>query len=197
MNAKQYIPRTGDALFVVDVQNDFLPGGRLAVPDGDAVVPVLNNYIEVFSKSGLSVFASRDWHPKDHCSFREQGGLWPPHCIAASEGAGFARDLHLPPTAQVISKATSKEMDNYSAFEVDDLAGQLRDMKINRLFIGGLATDYCVLNTVRDALAYGFTVVLLGDAIRSVNVHPDDGLKAEEQMIRLGATRITLQQVTE
>lgn len=178
---------SGDALLVVDVQNDFLPGGSLAVPDGDAVVPVLNRCIALFSGKQLPVFASRDWHPPNHCSFRAQGGPWPPHCVAGSPGAAFASELALPPGSTVISKADTPERDAYSAFGGTDLAARLAAAKIKRLFVGGLATDYCVLNTVQDALALGFAVVLLTDAVRAVEVAPGDGARALAEMQSGGA----------
>ena len=180
-------PGQGDALVIVDVQNDFLPGGRLAVPEGDAVIAPLNRLIKLFQTRGLPVYATRDWHPEDHCSFGEQGGPWPPHCVADTEGAAFASDLQLPDDAVVIYKATLQGKDAYSGFEGTDLAEHLRGRQINRLFIGGLATDYCVLNTVKDALAEGFRVVLIKDAIRAVDVHAGDGDRAIHEMQRCGA----------
>jgi nicotinamidase/pyrazinamidase len=188
-------PQEGDALLIVDVQNDFLPGGSLAVPRGDQVVAVLNHYLDIFAMQNLPVYATRDWHPQLHCSFRAQGGPWPPHCIAKTSGAAFAAALQLPPAAVIISKATTVEQDAYSGFQGTSLHRQLRAARIHRLFIGGLATDYCVLNTVRDALRLGYTVLLLADAIRAVNVQPGDGQRAEEEMLRLGAQRITFEGV--
>lgn len=187
MNDENLRPRQGDALLVVDVQNDFLPGGSLAVPGGYAVVPVLNRYLARFAGASLPVYATRDWHPPDHCSFREQGGVWPPHCVAGSEGAAFSTLLQLPASAVVISKAERPEVDAYSGFAGTGLAEKLREAGVSRLFVGGLATDYCVLNTVRDALADGFAVVLLEDAIRAVDVQPGDGRRAIAEMARLGA----------
>lgn len=181
-----------DALIVVDVQNDFLPGGSLAVRDGDAVIPVLNGYIDRFREKGLDIYATRDWHPPDHCSFRKQGGPWPPHCIAGSTGAEFAAALRLPARTIVISKATTPEKDAYSGFEGTDLAERCRRAGHERLFIGGLATDYCVLNTVLDALKFGFQVFLLEDAIRAVNVAPGDGDRAIEKMRSAGASPLRL-----
>lgn len=180
-------PARGDALIVVDVQNDFLPGGALGVPDGDRVVPVLDRYLSLFHDRGLPVFATRDWHPRGHVSFRERGGPWPPHCIAGTAGAAFAPGLRLPPGATVISKATGADEDAYSGFQGTDLAERLRAAGVSRVFVGGLATDYCVLETVKDALAAGFETVLLRDACRAVEVAPGDGLKAEREMRRLGA----------
>jgi nicotinamidase/pyrazinamidase len=179
-----------DALVIVDVQNDFLPGGSLAVRDGDAVIPVLNGYIDRFREQGLNIYATRDWHPPDHCSFRKQGGPWPPHCIAGSPGAEFAAALRLPARTIVISKATTPGKDAYSGFEGTDLAERCRKAGQERLFIGGLATDYCVLNTVLDALKSGFKVLLLEDAIRAVNVTPGDGERAIGKMRAAGAIPI-------
>lgn len=185
-------PQPGDALLIVDVQHDFLPGGSLAVPNGDEVIPVLNRYTDAFSAQNLPVYATRDWHPMLHCSFRAQGGSWPPHCIANTHGAEFTAALRLPADVTVISKATSPEQDAYSGFEGTDLDQRLRAAGIRRLFVGGLATDYCVLNTVRDALRLGYAVMLLTDAIRAVDVQPGDGQRAEAEMVGLGAQRITL-----
>ena len=182
---------TGDALIIVDVQNDFLPGGTLAVPEGDAVIAPLNHYMESFLVKGLPIYATRDWHPADHCSFREQGGIWPPHCVAGTAGAEFAARLNLPPGTAIISKATAADKDAYSGFEGTSLHQQLRKRGVRRLFIGGLATDYCVLNTVKDALSHHYTALMLQDAIRAVNVHAGDGRKAEQEMLRLGAIPVT------
>jgi nicotinamidase/pyrazinamidase len=186
-------PQPGDALLIVDVQNDFLPGGSLAVPHGDEVVPVLNRYIGEFVAHGLPVYATRDWHPERHCSFHAQGGPWPVHCVAGTYGAAFAATLSLPPGTTLISKATRPDREAYSSFEGTDLDAHLRAAGIRRIFIGGLATDYCVLNTVRDALRLGYEVLLLSDAIRAVEVQPGDGQRAEAEMVRLGAQRITLE----
>lgn len=179
-----------DALLLVDVQNDFLPGGSLAVPSGNKIIPALNRYIEAFSKASLPIYATRDWHPADHCSFMAQGGIWPPHCIAGSPGAAFAPALKLPADATIISKAANREMDAYSGFEGTDLEQRLRLAGVSRLFTGGLATDYCVLNTVKDGLSKGFDVLLLLDGIRAVNLKPDDGQRAIDEMTTLGACPI-------
>jgi nicotinamidase/pyrazinamidase len=187
--------QTGDALIIVDVQNDFLPGGSLAVTHGDQVVPVLNRYAAAFGARPLPVYATRDWHPANHCSFRSQGGPWPPHCVAGTSGAAFGPDLKLPASTVVISKAESPDQDAYSGFEGTDLHDRLRAQGVRRVFVGGLATDYCVLNTVRDALFHGYQTFLLTDAIRAVNVQPGDGQRAEEEMRRLGAVPVTLQEL--
>jgi nicotinamidase/pyrazinamidase len=193
MSSKQYLS-SGDALIIVDVQNDFLPGGALAVPDGDAVLPLLNSYIAAFQKHELPIYATRDWHTPDHCSFQAQGGIWPPHCVAGTLGADFAPQLKLPEADQfvIISKATQPDKDAYSGFQETDLAEWLHKERVRRLFIGGLATDYCVLNTVRDALTHGFKVILLEDAIRPVNRQPDDGVKAIQEMHQRGAVSANL-----
>lgn len=188
-------PQRGDALILIDVQTDFLPDGNLGVPHGDEVVPVLNRYAEVFQANKLPVFATRDWHPPNHCSFAAQGGPWPPHCVANTPGAAFAPNLRLPPESVVVSKAERVEQDAYSGFEGTDLDTRLKRVGVRRVFVGGLATDYCVLNTVRDARKLGYEVFLLTDGSRAVNVKPDDGRKAEEEMRRLGAEPIELQQL--
>ncbi|MEX0959367.1 MAG: nicotinamidase [Burkholderiales bacterium] len=194
-NATQFKPQPGDALIVVDVQNDFLPGGALGVPDGDAVVPVLNRYIEHFEEQGLPVIATRDWHPENHVSFKARGGPWPPHCIAQTRGAQFGPGLKLPADARVVSKATTADEEAYSGFQGTQLAQDLREQNVKRVFVGGLATDYCVLNTVKDARKHGFDVVLLRDAIRPVEVKPGDGERAVTEMTDLGAVPAELEKV--
>jgi nicotinamidase/pyrazinamidase len=190
MNAKHLDFKKGDALVVVDVQNDFLGGGSLAVPGGDEIVPIINQYITLFQKNNLPIFATRDWHPRNHSSFQEQGGPWPIHCVAESRGSDFPKDLHLPDSTVVISKATAVDTDAYSGFDGTDLNERLQAADIHRLLIGGLATEYCVLHTVTDAIRQGYQVLLLKDAIRAVNVEPGDGEKALEEMIRLGAVPV-------
>lgn len=180
----------GDALLIVDVQRDFLPGGSLAVPAGDGVVAPLNRWIVRFGAEGLPVFATRDWHPAGHCSFRPQGGTWPPHCVAGTAGAQFAAALALTADAGVISKATRPEADAYSGFAGTDLHQQLQHLGVKRLFVGGLATDYCVLKTVQDALSLGYAVMLLVDCIRAVEVRPGDGERAIAAMVAAGAVAL-------
>jgi nicotinamidase/pyrazinamidase len=187
--------REHDALLIVDVQRDFLPGGALGVTAGDQVVPILNRYIDLARSANVPVFASRDWHPQGHVSFRERGGPWPVHCVAKSEGADFAPGLALPSHAQVISKATMTELEAYSAFAGTDLAHALRSRGVRRLWIGGLATDYCVLNTVLDARQEKFEVLFLNDAIRPVDVNPGDGERAVTRMREAGAVPVSLADV--
>jgi nicotinamidase/pyrazinamidase len=177
----------GDALLVVDVQNDFCPGGALPVPDGDAVVPALNRWIERTTRAGAPVFASRDWHPSGHASFRERGGPWPPHCVQGTRGAELRADLALPAGAVVVSKGASAERDAYSAFEGTDLAAQLRASGVRRLFVGGLALDYCVRASALDALEQGLEVVLLVRATRPVDAQPGDGARALAELRAAGA----------
>jgi nicotinamidase/pyrazinamidase len=162
-------PAPGDALVIVDVQRDFLPGGALAVPDGERVVPVLNRYVEAFTARGLPVIATRDWHPPDHRSFVQQEGLWPPHCVQGTPGAEFSSELALPADTIVVSKGTLPEVAGYSAFDGTDFEQILCELKINRLWIGGLATEFCVLQTAQDALEHRFAVVLLVDAIGALD----------------------------
>ena len=181
----------GDALLIVDPQVDFLPGGSLGVPQGDAVLAPINRLIDLYRTHALPVYVSRDWHPALHCSFAGQGGPWPVHCVAGSDGARFAPGLQLA-DAVVVSKATTVDVDAYSAFNGTGLADTLRERGIRRLVVCGLATDYCVLNTVLDALAAGFDVLLATEAIRAVNVKADDGDRALQQMLERGAMPVLL-----
>jgi len=183
--------QAGDSLILVDVQNDFLPGGSLGVPGGDEIVRPLNRVIALFDRRGLPIVATRDWHPPDHCSFHAQSGPWPPHCVAESPGAAFASGLALPASATIVSKATGSDEDAYSGFGGTELDRVLRERGVRRLFVGGLATDYCVLNTVRDGLAKGYAVMLLTDAVRAVEVEAGDGARAIGEMERLGATTLS------
>jgi nicotinamidase/pyrazinamidase len=179
------------ALVVVDVQNDFCPGGALAVVDGDKVVQPLNRYIEKFRAAGAPIIYTRDWHPPDHNSFKAQGGPWPPHCVQGTDGARFHKDLLPPHEGEVVSKADKKD-EAYSFFQATDLAESLRKRGIKRLLVGGLATDYCVKETVLDGLREGFEVFHLDDASRGVNVKPDDSELALREMVSKGARRITM-----
>ncbi|MDN4059228.1 nicotinamidase [Massilia sp. YIM B02769] len=181
-----------DALLVIDMQYDFLPGGSLGVPEGDQVLAPINEAMARFAARGLPVYASRDWHPEDHCSFAARGGPWPPHCVAETRGAAFSDELALPADTVIISKADTADVDAYSAFNGTALADHLRGHGITRVFVCGLATDYCVLNTALDALKNGFETVILPEAMRAVNVQPEDGERAIAQMREAGATAATL-----
>jgi nicotinamidase/pyrazinamidase len=182
--------RATDALVIVDVQNDFLPGGALAVPEGDQIIAPLNRVAAAFAEAGQPVLATRDWHPPDHCSFRPRGGIWPAHCVAGTYGAKFASSLRFPASVTLISKAHESNRDAYSGFDGTELEAHLRRMRIERIYVGGLATDYCVVSTVRDALRLGFAVVVLEDCMRAVNVNAGDGARAEDGMRTLGAITI-------
>ena len=189
-----------DGLVVVDVQNDFCPGGSLAVPAGDVVVPVLNEYAARFALAGAPVFVTRDWHPATTRHFQAGGGAWPPHCVQHTAGACFHPDLTMPAGTVVVSKGMDPEQDAYSAFqgETEDgmpFAAELGERGVQRLFVGGLATDYCVKASVLDALKEGFEVVVLEDAMRPVDVKPGDGDRALGEMTAAGARRARLDSV--
>lgn len=179
-------------MIVVDAQNDFCPKGALPVAEGDQIIPVLNRYIEKFNAAGLPVFATRDWHPERTSHFNHYGGFWPPHCIQGTVGAQFHPDLALTDNVIVISKGMGADEDAYSGFQAVDaqgvpLAVLLRRLEARRLFVGGLATDYCIKQTVLDGLKEGFRVILLEDAIRGVDVRPGDSRRSIEEMIQAGA----------
>ena len=184
----------GDALVLVDVQKDFMPpSGNLAVPNAKEIITRLNRYISLFQEKSLPIFATRDWHPPGHCSFKKQGGLWPVHCVAETEGAEFASELLLPDTTFIISKGTGVNDDGYSGFQNTRLHEYLRMQDIENIYVGGVATEYCVFHTVKDALKLGYKILLLDDAIRGVDIYKAE--KKKEEMIRLGATRITLEMI--
>jgi nicotinamidase/pyrazinamidase len=189
---KEFSVGKTDALIIVDVQNDFCPGGALPVPEGDQVVPVLNDYITLFRKANAGIFATRDWHPPNHVSFKAHGGRWPPHCVQNTEGAKFHTNLELPSDTTIVSKAMNPLKEAYSGFDGTDLASKLRTQGATRVFVGGLATDYCVKHTVLDARKLGFEAVLLSDAIAGINAKPRDGTKAINEMIKSGAEQGTL-----
>ncbi|WP_297455704.1 nicotinamidase [Persephonella sp.] len=180
-----------DALIVVDMQKDFMPDGALPVPEGDKIVPVLNQYIQLFADKGNPVYFTRDWHPPNHISFRGHGGIWPPHCVQDTEGAKFHPDLKIPLDNKfIISKGTSRDFDAYSGFQGTILDQLLKERGIKRLFIGGVATDYCVKNTVLGGLNLGYQVFVLEDAIKGVEANKGDIEKAINQMLEKGAVFI-------
>ena len=174
------------ALIVVDVQNDFCPGGALAVEHGDEVVAPLNRLIKEFIGRGEPVYKSRDWHPARTKHFADYGGTWPVHCVQNTPGAEFHQDLLDDPRVHIVSKGLGDE-DSYSAFDGTTLAEDLRRRGVREVWVGGLATDYCVKNTVLDALREGFRVRALSDAMRAVNLQPGDGQRAIEEMRAAGA----------
>jgi nicotinamidase/pyrazinamidase len=183
----------GNALVIVNLQRDFLPGGSCAVAGGDTIVPIVNRYLAAWSTHRLPIVLSRCWHPPDHCSFHDRGGRWPRHCVAGTDGAEFAAALQIPPDSVVIAKGTEADREACSAFDGTDLHDRLRLMGTTQVFVGGLATDYGVLDTVRDALERGYTTVVLQDAIRAASLEADDGRKAEESMAALGARLVSLE----
>ena len=176
-----------DSLDFVDVQNDFCPGGSLAVPKGDKVANVLSRLARAFRNRGAFVVATQDWHPPGHSSFKESGGPWPAHCVQGTHGADFNLSLRLPPNTIIVKKGSNPKVDAYSGFLDSDLEQQLRGKGVERVFVGGLATDYCVLNTVLDALKKGFETHLLLDAIAAVDVKPGDSQRAISAMRAAGA----------
>jgi len=174
------------ALIVVDVQNDFCPGGALAVAHGDEVVPPLNKLIGEFLQRGDPVFKTRDWHPSKTKHFADFGGTWPVHCVQGTKGAEFHPDLTDDARIQIVSKGLGDE-NSYSGFDGTDLAAQLRKLGVDEVLVGGLATDYCVKNTALDALKEGFAVKALTNAMRPVELQPGDGERAIEEMRLAGA----------
>lgn len=184
-----------DALLVIDMQLDFLPGGALGVPKGDEVLAPVNRLLRLFNNQGLPIYASRDWHPENHCSFTARGGPWPPHCVAGTPGAAFSNQLDLPAGTIVVSKADTADADAYSAFNGTNLAARLRERGVRRVVVCGLATDYCVLNTVIDARDNGFEVLVVPEAMRAVDVTPGDGERAMARMTGLGAEPVALDEL--
>jgi nicotinamidase/pyrazinamidase len=184
------------ALLIVDVQNDFCPGGALAVPDGDQVVQPLRKLAARFCALGRPVYASRDWHPPDSRHFKDFGGAWPVHCVQGTQGARLREDLQLPASTMIVTKGQARHDDGYSAIvgEVPGRGSLLADLStrgVDHLYVGGLATDYCVKHTVLDALRQGLGVTLLTDAIRAVNVSPGDGARSLDEMKAAGAELAT------
>lgn len=185
MTTDRFSFQKGDGLLIVDVQNDFLPGGALAIENGDQVVPELNRCLEKAAAAGIPVYASRDWHPVGHVSFQEQGGPWPPHCLQDTEGAAFSPALDLPEDVVVVTKGVRFDQDQNSAFDQTGLAERLKKDGVRRLVVGGLAQDVCVLATVLDARSHGFDVLLLEEGTKPVSV--EGGRNALTEMIKAGA----------
>jgi nicotinamidase/pyrazinamidase len=181
-----------EALLIVDVQNDFCAGGALAVPEGDAVVPVVNRLARGVAARGGLVFASRDWHPRQTTHFSAMGGPWPVHCVAGTPGAQFHPGLQLPDGTLVVTKGEDPGDHGYSAFEGSlpdgvPLEAALRARGVERLLVAGLATDYCVKHSALDALGAGFAVTVVEDAVRGVEVHPGDTRDALDALRAAGA----------
>lgn len=180
-------PDEKSVLLMTDLQVDFCPGGALGVPGGDEIIQTVNDYVRFFHGRRLPIIATRDWHPPNHCSFKEQGGPWPVHCLQTSRGAQFHPDLIVPPGTAIVSKATDPKKDAYSAFDGTTLEERLRDMSVEALYVSGLATDYCVKQTVLDACKLGFRVVVLEDAIHGIDATPGDCQRAIDEMREAGA----------
>jgi nicotinamidase/pyrazinamidase len=179
----QFTPE--DALIIVDVQNDFMPDWKLPVPDGDAVVPVINHWVKAAGLGHAQVVASRDWHPADHASFKENGGPWPAHCVQHTQGAAFHLGLELPGGFKMVTKGDRPDLDPYSDFEGTSLAAELREVGVKRVFVCGLAQDVFVKATVLDALEHGFETHVVASATRPLS--PVSGKLAMEEMRRAGA----------
>ena len=182
---------THPALLVVDVQVDFCPGGSLAVKNGSDVVPRLNRVIKAFERRSLPIFFTRDWHPANHISFKSRGGIWPPHCVQGTSGAEFHSGLLVPGNATIVSKGDKPSMEAYSGFQGTDLETRLKRLGIDKVFVGGLATDYCVKETTLDARRTGLAVEVLKDCVRPVDIKPGDGARALAEMRRAGAKLTT------
>jgi nicotinamidase/pyrazinamidase len=180
-----------DALIIVDVQNDFCPGGALAVQRGDEVIPTVNRLLK---QRWLSV-ATMDWHPAEHCSFEPHGGPWPPHCVQGTTGAELHPELDAENIQLTVTKASHHDKDAYSGFDGTELASILREKGIARVVVCGIATDYCVKATAHDALKEGFEVVVLEDAVRGVEVNPGDSQRALEELRKAGAQVIVSSQL--
>ncbi|MCX7760716.1 MAG: nicotinamidase [Hydrogenothermaceae bacterium] len=184
-----------DALIVVDMQNDFMPYGVLPVKDADKIIPTINWYVDIFSKAGQPVFFTRDWHPENHISFKGFGGIWPPHCIADTEGSKFHPDLKIPEDNKfIISKGTSRDFDAYSGFQGTILDTLLRERGIKRIFICGVATDFCVKNTALGGINLGFQVFILEDSIKGV--FEDSSKNAVDTLLKEGAVLINKYEIT-
>jgi nicotinamidase-related amidase len=179
--------QNGDALLIVDVQNDFCPGGALGVSEGDRVIPVLNEWIATAESQSIPIYVTRDWHPAGHISFRQRGGPWPPHCVQGTHGAAFHPQLDLRPDMQIINKGADIDRDSYSAFGGTDLNARLLQKGIKRIWVGGLAQEYCVRDTALDGIRNGFEVHVIVDGTRPVDVTPGDGKRALETIEAAGA----------
>ena len=180
--------KTNDCLMIVDLQNDFCPGGALAVKEGDRIVESINRIMKRFPL----VVSTQDWHPKDHCSFKDQGGPWPPHCVQGTKGAALYPKLKASGIHLKIRKGQFQDRDAYSGFEETNLDQELKNHKIHRVFMVGLATDYCVKHTSLDALHNGYKTVVLTDCVRAVNVDPHDGEQALEEIQKAGGVLATV-----
>jgi nicotinamidase/pyrazinamidase len=176
-----------NALLVIDVQNDFLEGEALGARDTGHLVPGINRLVSECSRLNLPVFFTRDWHPANHGSFRAEGGIWPPHCVQNTHGARFADGLSIPQGSITISKGQMADDDGYSMFEDTSLEEHLARLKVKDLAVCGIATEYCVLESVRDAALRQFSVTLLIDLVCSIEASPGDSFAAVDKMRSAGA----------
>lgn len=192
------LPKSESALLVVDVQNDFCPGGRLAVPSAEETFPVINRLIQMFGEAECPIVFTQDYHPANHCSFVPQGGPWPMHCVQGTSGVDIHPVIDVPPTSLRFAKGFSPVQDAYSGFEgrllgADgspgsmELASWLRQHGVKTVFVAGLATDYCVQATAMDALHLGFATKVVENGVRGVNRSPDDSQKALHRLQGQGA----------
>jgi nicotinamidase/pyrazinamidase len=175
-----------EALVVVDFQNDFTPGGALAVPEGDRIAARVNELLD--SGRFDLVVATRDWHPSDHGSFEQHGGPWPVHCVQGSGGAELHSALDRSKLHAVIDKGQNPQTEGYSGFQETELAELLREHDVDKVTIVGLATDYCVKNTALDALREGFEVTVDTEGVRGVDVNEGDSERALELLRASGVT---------
>jgi nicotinamidase/pyrazinamidase len=180
-----------EALLIIDFQNDFTSGGALEVPEGDEIAEPVKRLADRFE----IVMATRDWHPPDHASFETQGGPWPVHCVRGTPGAEFHPAMDEVALDEVVDVGREREDEGYSGFEKSELANLLRERGVDKVFVTGLATDYCVRASAIDACREGFDTTVVEDAIRAVNVNPDDGERAIEDMKQAGANVATSEEV--
>jgi len=180
-----------EALLIIDFQNDFTSGGALEVPEGDEITEPVKALADRFE----IVMATRDWHPPDHASFETQGGPWPVHCVRGTPGAEFHPAMDEVALDEVVDVGREREDEGYSGFERSELANLLRERGVDKVYVTGLATDYCVRASAIDACREGFDTTVVEDAIRAVNVDPDDGERAIADMKQAGAKVATSEEV--
>ena len=191
--AHEHQPVTS-ALLVIDVQNDFCDGGTLPAQSTSTLIDPLNQLVDACVAAEVPVVFTRDWHSSDHESFLSQGGLWPPHCVCNTRGAAFHGRLHVPPGAIIVDKGVARDDDGYSAFEGTHLAETLRVLNVTEVMVCGIAAEYCVLASVKDACRSGFRTIVLEDLVRPIEVQPGDLHRALHDMQNAGAIRSTSDQ---
>ena len=176
------------ALLLIDIQNDFCPNGKLPITNGDKIIPNINNWIKKTKNKKCKIYASRDWHPQNHLSFKSQGGIWPDHCIQDTVGARFHKDLKLPKDTIKIAKGTRFDQEQYSAFDHTGLAHNIKKYKIKTVIIGGLAEDVCVYHTACDAIRTGFETYIIEKGTLPVTIN--EGKAARIKLEKLGVRYI-------